>query len=215
MRIELLTLFAAISAACAIIFSLKKNIKLYSIFRPLTTILIIIMGLIIFQEQGSDYSKIMLVALVFSLVGDVFLITNKHFLEGMSFFFIAQIFFILSFASIFGFSWNIILLALFLMLGWAYYYFLKKDLNKYSIPVFLYSTVISLMSWQAASLVVISREFTYIAIAIASLLFLLSDAIIAYTFFRKDFKASNVFILSTYWLAIYTFALAGLYLGPI
>ncbi|MFA6618290.1 MAG: lysoplasmalogenase [Candidatus Neomarinimicrobiota bacterium] len=213
MKIELLTLFAAVSAVLAILFTLKKNIKMYSIFKPLTTIFIIIMAVIIFQNQGSDYSKIMLIALVFALVGDVFLISNKHFMEGMVFFFIAQIFFILSFSSIFGFNWNILLLVFFLIIGWGYFYFLKKDLKELSIPVFLYITVIVLMSWQAISLVFIDSSFTFISIGLASLFFLLSDAIIAYTIFKKDFRFSNIFILSTYWIAIYTFTLAGLYLN--
>lgn len=213
MKIELLTLFAGISAVLAIVFCLKENIKMFSIFKPLTTIFIIIMAVIIFQKQDSDYSKIMLIALVFALVGDVFLIINKHFLEGMVFFFLAQIFFIASFASIFGFNWNIPLLVFFLLIGWAYYYFLKKDLKEFSIPVFLYITIIVLMNWQAVALIFIDTSFSFIAIALASLFFLISDAIIAYTSFKKDFKTSNVFILSTYWIAIYTFVLAGLYLN--
>jgi uncharacterized membrane protein YhhN len=212
MTIELLSIFAAISAIMALKFSLKENLKWFSVFKPLTTILIIIIALIIFQKQGSTYSKIIIVALIFALIGDIFLIDNKHFIQGLSSFIFAHIFFIISFTSIFGFYWNLIPLVLLVMIGAAYYSFLRKDLNTYKLPVLLYITVILVMNWQAVSLIIIGHKFIFIALAIASLLFSFSDAIIAFTKFKKDFKTANLLILSTYWIAIYTFTIAGLYL---
>lgn len=213
MKIELLSLFVAISVVMAIIFRLKAKNTLFSIFKPLTTILIIIIAFIIFQSQGSTYSIIIISALIFSLVGDVFLVDDKYFLQGLIFFFFAQILFMLAFASIFGFSWNLIILGLFLIFGGAFYNFLRKDMKEYAIPALFYITVILLMNWQAVGLLLTSHEFVFIAIALASLFFTFSDSIIAYTQFKKPLKIGELLILSTYWIAIYTFTIAGLYLS--
>ena len=67
------------------------------------------------------------------------------------------------------------------------------------------------MNWQALSLVITSHELIFIGIAIASVLFSFSDAVIAYNKFKSPFKIAEILILSTYWISIYIFTIAGLY----
>ena len=104
---QLLSLAALISAIIAIVCKQRENVKMYSVFKPLTTILIILIALIIFKNYSSTYSAMMIVALFFSLVGDVFLINKKYFLQGLSSFLIAHIGFTIGFTSLYGFYWNI------------------------------------------------------------------------------------------------------------
>jgi uncharacterized membrane protein YhhN len=212
MKIEILSLVALISTIIAVIFRQRENIKMYSIFKPLTTILIILIALIVYQNFPSTYSAIMIASLVFSLIGDIFLINKKYFLHGLSSFLLAHIGFTIGFASLFGFNWFIIPLIILILAGGIYYNYLRKDLHKYSIPVAVYIIVIIIMNWQAVGLVINSNAFIFFGIAIASLLFSFSDSIIAYNKFKKPFKIAEILILSTYWMSIYIFTIAGLYI---
>ncbi len=213
MKIEILSFATLISAIIAIIFRQKKNTKMYSIFKPLTTILIILISLIIFDKKQSTYSSIMIAALIFSLIGDIFLVYKKYFLHGLSSFLVAHICFTIAFTSLFGFNWNIIPLIFLIFIGGGFYNFLRKDLKRYSIPVLIYIVVILIMNWQAIGLIIDHTNTIFILIAIASLLFSFSDSVIAYDKFKKPFKIAEILILSTYWTAIYIFTIAGLYIN--
>ena len=215
MKIELLSFAALITAIIAIVFRQQRGTKMYSIFKPLTTILIIFIGLIISKNTQSSYSVVILVALFFSLIGDIFLISKEYFLQGLSSFLLAHICFIIGFTSLYGFNWNLILLIILALISGIYYNFLRKDLKNYSIPVLVYITVIVVMNWQAIGLVINNHDFIFIGIAIASLLFSFSDAIIAYNKFKKPFKIAEILILSTYWISIYIFTIAGIYLEKV
>jgi hypothetical protein len=68
------------------------------------------------------------------------------------------------------------------------------------------------MNWQAIGLAITNKETVSIMIAVAAILFALSDATIAYSKFIKPFKIAEIIILSTYWIAIYTFTISGLFL---
>lgn len=212
MEIPLLSIAVVISAIIAIVFRQKENVRMYSVFKPLTTVLIIIIALIIFNETASVYSELMIVALLFSLIGDVFLISKKYFLPGLSSFLLAHICFTIGFASLYGFDWNPIALIPLVIVALVYYNFLRKDLKKYSIPVFVYMTVIILMNWQAINLSISSDKTVFVGIAFGSILFSFSDAILAYNKFKKPFEIAEVLILSSYWISIFTFTIAGLYI---
>lgn len=208
---ELLSLAVLVSAILAIVFRQLNNTKMFSVFKPLTTGLIILLAVIIFRTNPGSYTAIIIAALFFSLVGDVLIINKRYFLQALSSFLIAHIGFIIGFTSLFGFNWNIILLVVLSLIGGAYYYYLLKDLKEYSIPVLVYIIVIVIMNWQAIGLAVNNGESIYFGIAIASILFLFSDSILAYTKFKKTFPIAEILILSTYWISIFIFTIAGLY----
>lgn len=211
MKIEILSLAVLVSATIAIIYRRRENSKIFSFFKPLTTIFIILIALIVFKKTSSTYSAAMIVALIFALVGDVFLINSKYFLQGLSSFLIAHIVFIVGFTSLYGFSWHLIPLVLLVIIVGGYYSFLRKVLGSYSIPVLIYITVIAVMNWQAIGLVINNGKPVFFGIAIASLLFTVSDSIIAYSEFKKPFNSAEALILSTYWVSIFIFTIAGLY----
>ncbi len=213
MEIVILSVGVLISAGLAVIYSQRDNVKWYSVFKPLTTILIISIASIVYLKFNSFYSAIIIVSLIFSLIGDVFLIHKKYFLHGLSSFLLAHIGFTIGFASIYGFNWALIPLVFLTIIGASYFIYLKKDLDKYAIPVAIYITAIVIMNWQAIGLVCINNAIVYFGITIASLLFSFSDSILAYTKFKKPFHRAEILTLSTYWISIYILAIAGLYLA--
>lgn len=212
MTIQILTFAIFISAIVAIIYRQRKNNKMFSIFKPLTTILIISLAVIIYQKAPNTYTTLMIASLLFALVGDIFLISKKYFLQGLSSFLIAHIGFTIGFASLFGFSWEIIPIVVLVLIGGLFFNVLRKELHKMTIPVLIYISVILIMNWQAIGLVIHDQSIVFVVLAIGSLFFTISDAILAYDMFKKPFKAAEVLILSSYWLAIYIFTIAGLYI---
>jgi len=199
-----------ISALIAIFFRYSDIHIGYAIFKPITTVLILLMAARIYYKQEDKYSKFVTIALVFSLIGDIFLIGDNYFLYGLGSFFLAHITFIIAFTQVSGFLRNIPTLLILTLFGVLYYAFLYPNLGDYSIPVAVYIAVLLMMSWQAISLAIRHKLKVFILLAVASLLFSFSDGVIAYNKFVEEFYASGLLILSTYWLAIYTFAVAGI-----
>ena len=213
MEISQLCIAVIISAIIAIVFRQKENTTMYAVFKPLTTILIILIAFLIYDWTFSNYSGLMIVALLFSLIGDVFLINTKYFLQGLTSFLVAHIVFTIGFTTLYGFDWNVIPLIPLALISGVYYNFLRKNLKKYSIPVLIYMIVIIVMNWQAINLAISKGDSVFLALAISSVLFSFSDAILAYNKFKKPFKLAEVLILSTYWTSILIFTMVGLYIG--
>ena len=206
MIIELLSVFVFLSALIAIIVRQRKNVRLFSIFKPLTTILIIAIAVIAYSNNETTYSLLIIIGLIVALVGDIFLISEKYFLQGLSSFLIAHIAFTYAFTTIFGFNSNLIVLFSLIIIAGSYYLFLYKKLDDFRIPVAVYIIVIMLMNWQAVGLMLNDSSPKYIALGVGSLLFSFSDAVISYDKFIGKFKMAEILILSTYWMAIYIFA---------
>ncbi len=177
-----------------------KKPRLKYVFKPLTTILIIVLALLQQPEVSETYKYLIVTALVFSLVGDIFLLlpTDK-FVQGLASFLVAHIFYIIAFTQGFGpyFEWPylipaIIYAVLFLLV-------LLPKTGKLKLPVLIYSLALLIFIWQA------SGRFYYLAdnsstyILLGSFLFVISDSILGYSRFVKSYKFSQALILSTYW----------------
>ena len=211
MAVFFLSLSALISSVFAIIFRTNGRKILFAIFKPLTTILIISIAIVVYAQSRSTYMSIILISLLFALIGDIFLIGTKLFIYGLSSFLIAHIGFAFAFASLFGFQWTILPLLFLLPVGVLFYKYLSSDLGKFMIPVGVYIVFILVMNWQAISLSLIEPALVFLGIGLGSVLFSFSDAIIAINKFKKPFALAEFLILTTYWLAIYIFVIAGLY----
>ena len=212
MTIEVLSFLVLLSASIAIVSRQKRKLKTFSIFKPLTTVLIISIASLIFHKTGSTYSAIIIVALVFALIGDVFLITDKFFLPGLISFLMAHIFFIIGFTSLYGFHYNLTPLLPLLIIGGVYFNYLRNHLNKFLIPVLVYISIILVMNWQAINLMIHHVNLIFCTLAAGSILFSFSDSILAYDKFKKPFKSANILILSTYWISIFIFTIIGIYI---
>ena len=180
LSLKILSLLTLISAVVAIYFRYAEVMTLYAIFKPLTTILIISIAALIYRKLRTAYTAWISIALVFSLIGDVFLIGDNYFLYGLAAFFLAHISFIVAFTRIQGFLRNWIVFAFLILIGSGYFYLLSGNLGNFLIPVFIYMSILLIMNWQVISLAFIEKTKLLFLLAIASLLFSFSDSMIAY-----------------------------------
>ena len=215
LSLKILSLLSLILAVVAIYFRHAEVMTLYAIFKPLTTISIIIIAALIYREFRTNYSAWIILALLFSLIGDVFLIGNNYFLYGLAAFFLAHITFIIAFTRIHGFLRNGKVFAFLALIGTSYFYLLYENLGVFIIPVLIYMSVLLVMNWQVISLAFVEKTKLFLMLAIASLFFSFSDSIIAYSKFIGSFAYSEILILSTYWLAIYCFAISGIWIADL
>lgn len=197
-----LNLAAFLSAIIAILLQYGGNTQAFIILKPLTTLFILIIPITDGNKQFKNYLIYTVLALLFCLMGDIFLLDDNQFIWGLASFLLAHILFTLSFVSIGRFKLYLLPLVLLFLFGLSYYIFLFQNLGDLAVPVLVYMVFIVIMSWQGVSLYIRRKEAAYLLIAIAVLLFMFSDSIIAWNKFKEPFKLSGAIILSTYWLSI-------------
>ena len=180
------------------------------ILKPGTMVLIIALA-IYGSSLETTFAKWVVVALCFSLVGDVFLMLEERwFIPGLISFFIAHVFYIIAF-------WNsfilhimsktslLVALSLILFSIWFFLFLLRyvKEAGgvQLAIAVASYILVISIMMWSA------SLAGSSILI-VASLLFVISDAILADDKFRNPFSIAQHMVMITYFTAQLLFAIS-------
>lgn len=178
-------------------------------FKPVTTLLIIALALISSLPLFSPLKGFVLLALTFSLFGDVFLMFKKEnfFLPGLVSFLIAHIFYILAFyplsAPHFSKPQSLGALLGLLLYGGVVFSILKPKLGSFLLPVFIYMLVLLTMTWFSLLQGLAGSPI----LIFASLLFVASDTTLAFDKFYKPFKLAQVIILSTYFAAQTLFAL--------
>ncbi len=196
-----------LSACIAIYFDFIRNHQLYSILKPLTTILIILFTTF-FGLKNSKFYKFVLVALCFCLLGDTLLLYESYFIWGLVAFLIAHVLFTLSFISIDGFKTYLLPIGLLLVFGAFYYWELYGHLGNLKIPVFVYFSVIIIMIWQGVNLRIWKKTPMFSLLFLAVVLFLISDSILGWAKFKDAFQGSGILILTTYWASIFLIAMA-------
>lgn len=191
-----------IVVSIAIYFRHKGNEELYSLFKPLATIIIILLPVFHGKRTNKKYDYRIIAALIFCLLGDTFLLKDDGFIYGLSAFLIAHLLFSYSFITLGGFKRHINPLAVLVLIGVGYFIYLKEDLGSFQIPVACYFMVIVFMCWQGISLYLWKKQSVFLSVVIAVTLFLVSDAMIAIEKFKSPFLFSGALILLTYWLSI-------------
>lgn len=155
-------------------------------------------------EKEHNYSRRILLGLIFSGIGDIFLVwKNTYFIHGMAAFGIAHILYIRAF----GFqakNWLVGLLCL--LPGFLIYYVCYPGLQgKLVIAVLIYGFVITGMMWRAITCVQNQIEenglcrWTRMSACIGAALFYLSDNIIAINKFWFPVPGSRALIMTTYY----------------
>jgi len=175
-------------------------------FKPLSTVLILGIG-ITANTENIHYKYLILLALFFSIFGDIFMLFPKEKLkEGLVFFLIAHIFYVIAFNPS-GF-YSVYIIIPFLLYGIFIYSSLYKYLNEMKIAVFVYLAIILLMSYQAFTKWIIFNDLGSLSALFGAFLFLSSDTILAFDIFRKKFKLAEFLYLSTYFTAQLLIALS-------
>ncbi len=198
--IWLLNSFILLCAAIAIFMDHQKS-SWFLVFKPLTTILVILVPLMS-KTTDKVFQRWMIIALGFCLLGDILLLKPDFFVYGLGAFLIAHLIFAKGFMEAQGFQKNPIVLVVLLLIGVGLYFWLYPDLGALKYPVAAYVLVILFMVWQAIGLYFKIKKTTFALIASGALFFMFSDSMIAVNKFKMAFKFSGVVILSTYWLAI-------------
>lgn len=180
------------------------------IFKPLTTTLIIVLALMVSEPVSPFYQAMIVVGLIFSLGGDVFLmLPSDRFIWGLISFLIAHLFYIAAFVYPTGIVVSPLFLALYLayagVMVWQLWPHIGGGLR---IPVLIYMTVILIMGWQSLERWSLLQTSSALLAAIGATLFVISDSTLALDRFRARFSSARYLVLSTYFAAQWFLALS-------
>jgi len=173
------------------------------IFKPLTTVLILLLALALPDAVSPLYRVLVAVGILFSLGGDIFLMLPRDaFVWGLVSFLVAHLFYIGAYVSRAGWQLNWLLLALFILYVAGLLYLLLPQAGAMRIPVMLYALVLMTMGWQAAALWAVMRDVATLLAMVGALLFIASDSILALDKFRAPIPQRDLLIMSTYYGAL-------------
>ncbi|WP_411894409.1 lysoplasmalogenase [Winogradskyella sp. A2] len=152
--------------------------------------------------------KVTILALGFSVLGDILLMfveQNAHFFTfGLIAFLIAHVLYIIVFlkhrnqkSSPLGF------IALLLLYASGLFYLLRDGLGEMLIPVFIYMIVILSMATTAYLRKNMVPQISYVLVFVGAILFLVSDSALAINKFYAELPLSNIIVMLTYALAQY------------
>lgn len=177
-------------------------------FKPLIIIWLMAWFVLQLRYIRNRLKKWIIFALFFSWLGDVLLMFHDDhalfFLLGLSSFLIAHIFYIIFFhfvriKEMIKSRWYLLLIV-------ALYYaiiiaILSPYLGDMKLPVRIYAMVISFMYLLAMHMLFIKNKATGWWMMAGSLLFVVSDSLLAFNKFYQPFEMAGLFVMSTYGLA--------------
>jgi uncharacterized membrane protein YhhN len=208
--VTLLSLVILASAALHIRAEYRGPRRHVYIFKPLTTSLIILLALLSAPETPLPYKWFVVLGLIFSLGGDVFLmLPQDRFVLGLLSFLIAHLWYIAAFSL--GVeqlltSWGIIPLLIYgLVMGVLLLPGVKPKLR---LPVTLYLLIILIMAWRAVERWAQLGDANSAFALAGALFFVVSDSVLALDRFRRPFRSARAIVLSSYFLAQWLIALS-------
>jgi uncharacterized membrane protein YhhN len=212
-RIGVLEVLVIEAAALATAGSATGVGWVYVVFKPLALVLLI--G-VVARRCGAlrlppayealrlppAYGGLLLAALVFSLVGDVFLIFDGYFIAGLASFLVAHVCYIALFRQDVPWFPRRAVLAGTLAAGALMYAFLFPHLGAVlKAAVAAYTLVIALMAAQAIGRALVVRDKAAYGVAAGAVLFMLSDALLAVNRFAMPLPLAQFWVLGTYYAA--------------
>jgi uncharacterized membrane protein YhhN len=202
----------AVSAAFAIVASHRNDRQGVYLFKPLTTLIILIGAAWLIQPAPPFYRALVIAGLACSLGGDVFLmLPQDRFPAGLVAFLLAHLAYLVAFS--YGnpvAARQLVWLLPFVAFAAAVVANRWAAVGSLKVPVLVYAAVICTMAWRAAmrgQTPVIPRQ-TYVCALLGACLFLVSDAIVLLRRFGRPFPAAQSLELSTYWAAQVLIALS-------
>ena len=179
---------------------------LSTIFKPLTTLLIFLYAYSLIS-QINLFSILILLGLVLSLFGDIFLLSAKRFTFGLLSFLLAHICYIIAFSlKLELVSWWVLLLVM--LYACIYYGLLYRSLGQDCIAVAVYVVVIALMGWLAINVFINLFSMASFLLMLGAALFMLSDSALAWDRFKSKLKHEPSWVMISYYLAQYLIASA-------
>lgn len=186
------------------------NIESLNTFHYITKPLILISLLFFFWKHSSHLDtktkQFTLLALVFSLLGDVLLMlvdaSANFFIGGLISFLLAHIFYVLVFLKKKNSANNVFpFLIILVVYACGIFYLLKDGLGDLLIPVIVYMLVILLMGIMAFLRRGSVSKNSFILVFLGALFFITSDSLLALNKFYEPFPLASLSIMTTYALA--------------
>lgn len=167
---------------------------------------------IFYFSSFRNFSILVVLALFFSWLGDIFLIKTKmkDVLFGIFGFSLAHIFYIFQLTKLIEFkNLNYIFISVLIVLYFGLSIFVSmvlkeyatKILKKYTNVIFIYSSLLSLLSIFSILVGLNSKFLVSVYLILGSNLFMLSDSILSYNLFVKREKITDILVMLTYGLA--------------
>lgn len=158
--------------------------------------------------RGDRQNQFVLAAIIFSLFGDVFLMFEGYFIQGLAAFLVAHIFYILAFrpeSSRFFSKKELFLPAVLVIIYGAILLgiVLPSVDSALKIPIVVYSLTILTMLLMALHRFGNVKTDSFWFVAIGATLFVLSDSMIAVSKFVTDFSFAGLLIMLTYGIGQY------------
>ena len=179
------------------------------VFKPLTTTLILAIGCLAAAGVEPRYQWAIVVGLVFSLAGDVFLmLPGDRFIAGLVAFLLAHIAYIVAFTTGAPLDSAPGLLLPVAVVAAVILRVLWPGLGRLKAPVTIYVVVIVVMTWTALARALALPSTATLLAAVGAVLFLASDAILALNRFGKPFRAGRALNLATYFAGQWLIALS-------
>ena len=178
------------------------------IFKPLSLILIVLIA-VVYPPIDSSYKIFIISGLLFSLVGDMFLIyPKKHFKKGLIAFLVGHVCYTIAFIVLIDFNFTLWIFLPIAIVGTVYLKILIPFSGKMKIPIIVYIIIIAIMGWAAMERLNYIQTLGTLLATIGAVLFMISDAILALNKFRKPFISAELIILATYFIAQWLLAVS-------
>ncbi|WP_151193667.1 lysoplasmalogenase [Cysteiniphilum sp. JM-1] len=205
-----LTLLIALCASIHIIDKYRTMSVLSYVFKPLTTLLILLYAFC-FSAEINMFVVLILLGLMLSLIGDVFLLSTKekNFTGGLASFLLAHIAYIVAFSlKLTLFHWWVVVA----MLLYAVVFYLKlhPKLGSDRIAVAVYIVIIVVMGAVAVNVYIADRSLPSLCMMLGALCFMFSDSVLAWDKFKRKLKHEPSLVMISYYLAQYLIASAAI-----
>lgn len=203
-RIALAEVFLVEAAALATATAALGMQQAHQLFKPL--VMVIAIAFVALRARASGgigrFHGLLMLALAFSLAGDVFLMFQGYFIPGLVSFLAAHLCYIALFKD--GVPWFPSRRALLIVLavGAVMYAFLFGFLPPMlKVAVAAYTVVIALMAAQAMGRAGVPRDKASLGVAVGAGLFMLSDSLLAINRFAAPLPMAQLWVLATYYAA--------------
>jgi uncharacterized membrane protein YhhN len=198
-----LLLGIAVGAALTIYGEIAGRRRMVYVFKPLTTVLVLALAWVLPADPSSRYRAAIVIGLVCSLAGDIFLmLPGDRFIAGVVAFLLAHLAYLVAFttevpfaASPLAFLAVAIAVVAILVLLWS---FLPRAMR---LPLVVYALILGAMAAQAASQAVVLHLPAATAAAVGAVLFMASDTTLVSNRFARPFRMAPLVVLGTYYAA--------------
>jgi uncharacterized membrane protein YhhN len=197
---KLLSFLAFVSAVLTIFFEYQDRRFVY-LFKPATMIFIIALVWFYGGARKGFYRRAILLGLLFSLAGDVFLINPRNFVLGLASFLVAHLFYVAAFAKAGAGKFNPVALGAYLVGGALFLLISGGVPESLKIPVIFYALAISTMLAAALNFYLNGKTPESVFALSGAALFVLSDSLLAFNKFGGEFALAKPLILATYFTA--------------